>query len=106
MKKVFTRGGRSSVSLILLAVLLSSVQVLAQTQQPAIPSTFFGIHVNNPTITTGETSYPVQVTYGNFRNWDVYGVSSQTVTTYGGAGLSLDWPNPAIDTQLARSPPL
>ncbi len=27
MKKVFTRGGRSSVSLILLAVLLSSVQV-------------------------------------------------------------------------------
>ncbi len=74
MKKVFTRGG-GSVSLVLLVVILGGAQAIAQTQQPAIPSTFFGIHVNNPTITTGETSYPVQVTYGNFRNWDVYQVS-------------------------------
>ena len=56
--KAFTRGG-GSVSLILLAVLLSSSQALAQTQPPAIPSTFFGIHVNNPTIGTNETSYPL-----------------------------------------------
>jgi hypothetical protein len=56
-------------------VLLSSAEALAQVQQPAIPSTFFGIHVNDPRITQSETSYPVQVTYGNFRNWDVYQIS-------------------------------
>jgi len=33
------------------------------------------MHVNNPTITTNESSYPLQVTYGAFRNWDVYQVS-------------------------------
>jgi hypothetical protein len=79
MKKVFTLAG--GVSLILLAVLLSTAQALAQTQQPAIPSTFFGIHVNDPRITQNETSYPVQVTYGNFRNWDVYQVSWPDIET-------------------------
>jgi len=79
MKKVLNRG--VSVSLILLALLLSSVEALAQTQQPAIPSTFFGIHVNDPRITQNETSYPVQVTYGNFRNWDVYQVSWPDIET-------------------------
>jgi len=38
--------------LILFAVLFICGRVLAQTQQPAIPTTFFGMHVNNPTITT------------------------------------------------------
>jgi hypothetical protein len=46
--------------------------VLAQTQEQAIPSTFFGVHVNNPQITQNETSYPLQVGYGEFRNWDVW----------------------------------
>jgi len=47
--------------------------------QQAIPPTFFGIHVNNPTILPEETSYPLgyggSFTYGEFRNWDVYQVS-------------------------------
>jgi hypothetical protein len=64
MKKVFTRsGGGGSVSLVLLAVFLSSAQALAQTQPPAIPSTFFGIHVNNPTLLPNESSYPPSLSY-------------------------------------------
>ena len=61
-----------SIPILLLTVFLCG-HVLAQQQ--AIPSTFFGIHVNNPTIESRESSYPVQVTYGEFRNWDVYQVS-------------------------------
>jgi hypothetical protein len=63
------------VVLVLLAVLLICGHVLAQAQQQAIPSTFFGLHVNNPTILPHEASYPVQVTYGEYRTWDVYQVS-------------------------------
>jgi hypothetical protein len=59
---------------VLLAVLFICGHVLAQTQQQAIPNSFFGQHVNNPTL-NGESSYPVQVTYGELRNWDVYLVS-------------------------------
>jgi hypothetical protein len=62
------------LSFVLAAVLLICGRVLAQTQQQAIPNTFFGQHVNNPTL-NGESSYPVQVTYGELRNWDVYLVS-------------------------------
>jgi hypothetical protein len=62
------------LSFVLAAVLLICGRVLAQTQQQAIPNTFFGQHVNNPTL-NGESSYPVQVTYGELRNWDVYHVS-------------------------------
>jgi hypothetical protein len=69
------------VFLALLAVLFTCGYALAQTQQPAIPSTFFGIHVNDPRITQNETSYPVQVTYGEFRNWDVYQVSWPDIET-------------------------
>ena len=69
------------MSLVLLTVFCSCGYVLAQSQQQAIPSTFFGIHVNNPTITQNETSYPVQVGYGEFRNWDVYHVSWPDVET-------------------------
>jgi len=56
---------------ILLTVFCCGERVLAQQ---AIPSTFFGIHVNDPT-KDQQTSYPLGVTYGEFRNWDVYQVS-------------------------------
>lgn len=62
----------------LLAVLFGCGHVLAQQ---AIPNTFFGQHVNNPTIEPGESSYPVQVTYGELRNWDVYHVSWPDIET-------------------------
>jgi hypothetical protein len=48
-------------SFVLPTVLFLCGHVLAQTQQPAVPSSFFGIHVNNPTKTANETSYPLQV---------------------------------------------
>ena len=71
------------MSLLLLAALFICGHVLAQTQQPAIPSTFFGMHVNDPRISNGgnETSYPLQVTYGQFRNWDVWHVSWPDIET-------------------------
>jgi hypothetical protein len=71
---------KSLVVFVLLAVLLICGHVLAQTQQQAIPSSFFGQHVNNPTY-TGQSSYPVQVTYGELRNWDVYKVSWPDIET-------------------------
>jgi len=60
-----------SYALALLAVLFICESVPAQQ---AIPTTFFGIHVNDPT-KNQQTSYPLGVTYGQFRNWDVYQVS-------------------------------
>ncbi len=70
------------VCALLLTASLSSERALAQSQQ-AIPPSFFGIHVNNPRIANGgtETSYPLQVTYGEFRNWDVYQVSWPDIET-------------------------
>jgi len=68
------------MSFVLLAALFSCEFVLAQTQQQAIPNTFFGIHVDNPTV-NGQSSYPVQVGYGGFRNWDVYQVSWPDIET-------------------------
>lgn len=59
------------MSLVLLTVFCNCAPVLAQQ---AIPTTFFGIHVNDPTF-NGQSSYPLGVTYGQFRNWDVYQVS-------------------------------
>jgi hypothetical protein len=46
------------VVFVLLTALFTCGRVLAQAQQQAIPSSFFGLHVNNPTY-NGETSYPV-----------------------------------------------
>lgn len=41
------------------------------------------MHVNDPRISNGgnETSYPLQVTYGQFRNWDVWHVSWPDIET-------------------------
>lgn len=41
--------------------------------QQAIPSQFFGLHVNQPN--RNGDSFPVQVHYGNVRNWNVYKAS-------------------------------
>jgi hypothetical protein len=71
MKKAF------AVFAFLLPALFSCECVLAQQ---AIPLSFFGTHVNNPTI-NGETSYPVLVPYGEFRNWDVYLASWPDIET-------------------------
>ena len=81
MKKAF------AVFAFLLPALFSCEYVLAQQ---AIPPSFFGIHVNNPTL-NNQTSYPLgdggPFTYGEFRNWDVYQV---------------DWPD--IETCAATAP--
>jgi hypothetical protein len=59
----------STVLSLLLAVFFICGQVLAQTQQ-AIPPSFFGIQVNDVD-QAGYPRFPLQVTYGNVRNWDV-----------------------------------
>lgn len=59
-----------AVSLVLLVVSFICGRALAQTQQPPILSSFFGLHVNQPD--GNGDSFPVQVTHGNVRNWDVY----------------------------------
>ncbi len=51
-------------------VLSAALALFCQSQQQAIPRSFFGIHVNNPQV-GGESSYPVQVPYGQFRARDV-----------------------------------
>jgi hypothetical protein len=68
------------VVFVLLTTLFICGPALTQTQQQAIPNTFFGQHVNNPTY-NGQSSYPVQVTYGELRNWDVYKVSWPDIET-------------------------
>ena len=71
------------VCTVLLTALFSSEPALAQSQQ-AIPPSFFGIHVNNPTL-NGQSSYPLgyggSFQYGEFRNWDVYQVSWPDIET-------------------------
>jgi hypothetical protein len=64
---------------VLSAVLFICGDVVAQSQPP-IPISFFGQHVNNPRL-NGETSYPLRVTYGQLRNWDVYLVSWPDIET-------------------------
>lgn len=56
------------MSLVLLTVFCSCGYVLAQNGQ-AIPTTFFGIHANNPQLVPNQSSYPLQVAYGEFRWW-------------------------------------
>jgi hypothetical protein len=54
--------------------------VLAQgPSQQAIPSSFFGLHVNQPD-GSGD-SFPVLITYGNVRNWDVYSAAWPDIET-------------------------